>query len=384
MPKLLRRGLKFAGVIALSLASPAASQTPPNDYADPANWLCLPDRDDACAVDQTTTFIAPDGRRAYEGWGRASYAPIDCFYVYPTVSRDATANSDMTAGPGENGVVASQFARFGSVCRPFAPLYRQATLTALRSAMSGGEMRFDVEIGYGDVRDAWYHYLEHENDGRGVVLIGHSQGASVLTRLIADHIDGRPAQDHLVSAILLGTSIQVPRGAGVGGAFRHIPLCRSDAQTGCVITYSTYRSTLPPDPRALFGRGRGDFEAGCTNPAALAGGRAELSAYLGAGNAPPDGEWVEDGDPLETSFVAVPGLISGECVRNGGFHYLEIEVHGDPADPRTDDIGGDVLLQDGPSATWGLHLLDVAIAMGDLIELVRRQGEAFLERGSAG
>ena len=42
-------------------------------------------------------------------------------------------NSDMTAGPEEHGVILQQFARFASVCRVYAPLYRQVTLTALRS-----------------------------------------------------------------------------------------------------------------------------------------------------------------------------------------------------------------------------------------------------------
>ncbi|MDH3734158.1 MAG: DUF3089 domain-containing protein [Gemmatimonadota bacterium] len=369
----------FAVIAAVCAAPALAQNSAPVDYGDPAAWLCLPDRDDACAVDQTTTFIAGDGSMAYEGWRRDPYAPIDCFYVYPTVSRDETANSDMTAGPGENGVAGAQFARFGSVCRTFAPLYRQATLTALRSRMSGGEMAFDVELGYNDVRAAWAHYLENENNGRGVVLIGHSQGASVLLRMIAEHIDGHPAQENVVSAILLGTNVQVPEGGGVGGSFRDLPLCRSDTQTGCIVTYSTYRSTIPPDPRALFGRGQGDYVAGCTNPAALAGGAAELSSYLGAGNVTPGGSWVDGGTDVETAYVSVPGLLTGECVSADGFSFLEVTVNGNPRDARADDIGGDIMTAGGPSATWGLHLIDVAVAMGDLVDLVQRQGEAFLE-----
>jgi hypothetical protein len=38
--------------------------------------------------------------------------------------------------------------------------------------------------------------------------------------------------------------------------------------------------------------------------------------------------------------------------------YLALVVHGDPADPRTDDIGGDL------TPDWGKHLIDANVAMG--------------------
>ena len=143
-----------------------------NDYSTPESWLCRPGRDDACAIDLTTTIVAADGTLALEDWSADESAPVDCFYVYPTVSNDPGGNSDMIPGPGETGVVRSQLARFGSKCRLYAPLYRQLTLTALRERMAGGSMTSDRNLGYIDVVDAWNHYLEHDNDGRGVVLIG--------------------------------------------------------------------------------------------------------------------------------------------------------------------------------------------------------------------
>ena len=147
-----------------------------------------------------------EGRRELtrEEWKGDPNAPIDCFYVYPTVSTDPTPFSDMTADPAELNVIRQQFARFGSVCRVYAPLYRQVTLAGLRQAIAGGR-RLLVGKGrqYDDVRDAWRHYLEHDNRGRGVVLIGHSQGSYILTELIRQEIDGKPVQSRLVSAILL-------------------------------------------------------------------------------------------------------------------------------------------------------------------------------------
>ena len=132
----------------------------------------------------------------------------------------------------------SQFARFASKCRPYAPIYRQVTITALRAALSGAPIPVDRALAYNDVLDAWNYYLEHDNKGRGVVLIGHSQGANVLTQFIKNEIDGKPVQARMVSAMLLGTSLPVPKGKDVGGIFLHTPLCHAATQTGCVIVTS--------------------------------------------------------------------------------------------------------------------------------------------------
>ncbi|HIG43367.1 MAG TPA: DUF3089 domain-containing protein, partial [Gammaproteobacteria bacterium] len=160
------------------------------DYADKESWLCRPDFMNACDTNLDTTIVAADGSLTVEPYVPHKNPPVDCFYVYPTVSNDPTGNSDMVAGPEEMTVIHAQFARFGAVCRTFAPLYRQVTLTALRAGFSDKPIQSDRALGYQDVVDAWRYYLKHDNDGRGVVLIGHSQGSGVLTGLIASEIDG--------------------------------------------------------------------------------------------------------------------------------------------------------------------------------------------------
>src|SRR5215831_9253721 len=282
------RCVVIALALAASLAGSAAAQTPKNDYADAKNWLCRPGQQDACAVDLTTTVVAADGTTTREPFTANPNAPIDCFYVYPTVSNDPSPNSDMNAGPEEKKVAAGQAARFRSQCRVFAPLYRQISLRGLMTGLltkPGGTP--ERTLAYNDVLDAWNYYLQHDNNGRGVVLLAHSQGSFLLQDLIANEIDGKPVQSRLVSAILLGTSLAVPKGKDVGGAFKSVPLCKSAAQTGCVITYASFRSTIPPPATSLFGRVPGDdMMSACTNPAALAGGSGELHAYLSATGSP--------------------------------------------------------------------------------------------------
>jgi hypothetical protein len=366
---------------------PAATETPkPNDYSDPKAWLCRPGRKgDACDIDETATIVAADGKLTRETWTADSNAPIDCFYVYPTISTDQTPNSDMTADPAEVNVIKQQFARFGSKCRPYAPLYRQVTLAGLRRVLAGGGggTVLDHGVQYDDVRDAWNAYLKNDNNGRGVVLVAHSQGSFILNRLIAEEIDGKPVQSRLVSAILLGTTIPVPKGKDVGGAFQHVPLCHSATQTGCVITYASFRSTVPPPANTLFGKvPDATMAAACTNPAALAGGSGELRAYLDATgrtitSTPQVKPWVTPEQPIATPWVSVPGLLTAKCATNDNATYLEITVNGNPADPRVDDITGDIGAAPNVLANWGLHLIDVNLAMGNLVDIVGQQAKAY-------
>ena len=372
-------------------AVPAMAQptAPKNDYSDGKNWLCRPGRTDSCTIDLSTTVVAADGKLTREEFKPNPNAPIDCFYVYPTVSLDPGGNSDMTPGPEEHGVIRAQFARFASQCRVFAPLYRQVTLTQLRAAIAGNPMPVDRGLAYNDVLDAWHHYLQNDNNGRGFVLIGHSQGSGVLTQLIRNEIDGKPVQSRLVSALLLGANLAVPKGKDVGGAFQHVPVCRSASQTGCVISYVSFRSTVPPPENSRFGRVQGEgMQAACANPAALAGGSGALHAYLSAagrsitGSAAEPKPWVNPPASIDTPFVSVPGLLTAQCVSNDKGSYLEVTVRGDPSDPRVDDISGDVVTNGQVNPSWGLHLIDVNLAMGNLVEIVREQARAFAAKGS--
>ena len=375
--------------LTLLLACPLFSQAPKNDYSKSDAWLCLPGNStDACGVaDLAATIVTAQGKLKPEKWTGNPNAAIDCFYVYPTVSNDLTPNSDMDAGPEERSVILHQFARFGSQCKLYAPLYRQVTLTALRANMTGKPMTVDRALGYNDVLDAWNYYLEHYNNGRGVVLIGHSQGSGVLTQLIKSEIDGKPIQSRLISALLLGTNLAVPKGKDVGGAFQNIPLCRSLTQIGCVVAYASFRANEPPPKGTLFGRvPAADMMAACVNPAAPAGGSAPLHAYLGSGKGgattltPETKPWVTPApaQPIGTMFVSVPGLLTGECVNDENGSYFAITVHGNPKDPRVDDIPGDVVASGVKLPAWGLHLIDANVAMGNLVALVAKQSKAYL------
>lgn len=371
-----------------SAPTPAAAPAK-NDYSKLDTWICLPGRQDACTVDLSTTVIAADGKTSVQTFTPNPNAAIDCFYVYPTVSDQSTLNSDMSLDPAENGVVRSQFALFGSQCRLYAPLYRQVTLTALRELFTGGlspeESAHAREFAYNDVLDAFHYYFDHYNKGRGFVLIAHSQGSNVLMHLIHNEIDGKPVQSRLVSAILLGVDLPVPKGKDVGGVFEHIPLCHAATQTGCVITYVSFRATPPPPPNTRFGAiPETDMIAGCTNPAALGGGSGELHAYLPSNDSgyivhdvSDQPAWLTPAVPINTPFVSLPGMLTAECVASGRLSYLAVTIHDTPSGPRTHDIGGDLVVDGMPLPDWGLHLIDVNLALGNLVDIVGQQAKFY-------
>lgn len=382
--------------VSLGLAQ-AAAQTPPtaasptsNDYADKADWLCWPGATpNACEVDLTTTVVETGGATHVETYKPDAHPAIDCFYVYPTVSTDPGVLATMAKEAAELRVVEQQFARFGASCRQFAPVYRQFTLTALVAFMTGhplpGSTGERPTTPYDDVRDAWNYYLAHENHGRGVVLIGHSQGSGMLTELIKREIDGKPAQKLLVSAILMGTSLAVPDGKDVGGDFKSVPLCHSESQTGCAVAYASFRATSPPPANSRFGKPRTPgpgLVAACVNPASLSGGDGELHAYLTSGahaiaaGAAPAPEWSK-GEKIETPFVSLPGMLWSKCESKDGYNFLAISIKPDESGGRTRDINGDVMFAGHVMTDWGLHLIDANLAMGNLVSLVRDEGRAW-------
>ena len=362
-------------------------------YADPANWVCHPGKEDICDGDLDATVIQADGTTKVEPWSANPDAPIDCFYVYPTISRDPSETSDLIASDQEEGYAAlNQAARLGQECRVFAPVYRQRTLAGLVSNMGGGSASTaDPKLGYNDVLDSWKQYMATDNQGRGVVLIGHSQGTFMLIELLKAEIDpNADVRDRLIAAYLAGGSVAVPAGADVGGDFANIALCRKADQNACVVSWATFRSTAPPVPGSYFGAvrdGKPGEVAACNNPAALAGGPAPLDSYFQAatgssilsGDASDASEagsdstrWVDPAiGQVTTPFVQTPGLVTGECVQRDGFNYLEATINADPAGPRIDDIGGDL------TPEWGLHLQDVNLVMGDILRLVAKQSGAY-------
>ena len=299
-----------------SATSPTASPVITNSTVPPGAdgsgivWLCRPGlASNPCISNLTTTVVGPDGASHEQRTPVPKDPPIDCFYVYPTVSAQTTVNANLDIDPQERAVANLQASRFSTDCRVYAPMYPQVTL----SALGGGATQANLLIAYDGVLAAWKDYLAKYNNGRGVVFIGHSQGASMLIRLLKSQVDPKPAvRKRMVSALLMGGNVTVPIGKTVGGDFKSIPACRSTVQIGCVVAYSSFLD--PPPANSLFGRvGAGvslltgdgpnpKLQVLCVNPASLSGGSGTLQTFaptgtilgsIGSGSNTP---WVESLD----------------------------------------------------------------------------------------
>jgi hypothetical protein len=368
--------LTFAAV---SVAAPVAAQTPvpaAPDYAKESSWLCLPGRSDVCSTPLATTALNPNG---YGSTGRNSIAkdpPIDCFYVYPTVSRDQGMNSDLLVDNSERGATQAQFARFASACRTFAPIYRQMTLGSVAAFAAGADVTKPAMLAYADVAKAWRTYLAKYNQGRPFVLIGHSQGSLMLQQVIRNEIEGRPINRQMKLAILPGYNLLVPVGKRVGGTLQSTPVCNSPTETGCVLTWVSFREKNAPPEGAIFGRAGPGMTVACTNPARPGSTNWErLDSYWSARwSLPVPGgpiQWSTEGAP-PSDFLRTEGLVSAKCVNNGPLGYLSIRTNSDPNDKRTDRVYGEVGMLGMFIPSWGMHLADIAAAQGDM---VRRLGE---------
>ena len=364
--------------LVLSVPQPASAQpqTAAPDYQKASSWLCLPGRKDVCSAPLPTTALNPNGYGSNGPSKVASDPPLDCFYVYPTVSSDQGMNSDMAPGREEHLMTETQFARFASVCRPYAPIYRQMTLAAVAAAATGADVTAAGKLAYGDVARAWAVYLDKFNRGRPFVLIGHSQGSLMLQQLIAREIESRPAvARNMMLAIIPGYNVLVPQGRSVGGTFKSTPLCAAPGQTRCVVSWVSFREKNVPPPGALFGYAdKPGMTVACVNPARFgAKGWVPLDSYwFTRSTLPVPGgpiQWSTEGS-APTPYVRTQGLASARCVNDGVRGYLSVRTNADPRDKRTDRIGGEVGMFGMFLPGWGMHLADMAETQGDLIRAV--------------
>jgi pimeloyl-ACP methyl ester carboxylesterase len=361
------------------LAALAASCILASSAGAEVRWLCRPDvADDPCDGDQTTRYFESDGSSRVEQVDVPTDPPIDCFYVYPTVSNQPTRNATQTPDPEVRSIAKYQAQRFSTKCRVFVPLYRQVTAAGITLAGQTGDTSA-YETAYTDVREAWLRYLREDNGGRGVVLIGHSQGSRMLRRLIRDEIDRNPrVRRLLVSAIIPGANANVLD-------FQKVPACSRPGQTGCVVSYATFNETPPDNTR--YGRTDTDpargalglpwgpgVEALCTDPTALSGTGGNLESLVPSEpfapgiiallllrlyNGPPPS--------ADTPWLQPQDHYTGRCETSNNANVLMISPVADAEH-----------LTPSPDSTWGVHLVDINLPLGNLVKIVGLQTQAYL------
>ncbi len=323
-------------------------------------WLCKPGMsDDPCTQSLLTTVATPTGAISIRTPRATTSTRFACFYVYGTVSQESSVNANLAIQSAEIDSAIAQGSPFSPVCQVYAPIYRQVTLADLVAHPDLDFGPAETVTAYDSIKAGFEDFLDHELDGRPFVVIGDSQGAAMLNLLLERLVDDVPAlRARLVTAIILGGNVEVPRGQLVGGTFKHIPACSRPGQTGCVIAFSSFPQVPPPD--SLFGRpGQGvslqsnqtakaGLQVVCVNPAALSGGTAPLDAAF-----PTRGK-------LATPWVALPGLYTATCEQADGASWLNVTK------TPGSTVSGPVLTEEG-GTDYGYHVWDMFLAQDNLV-----------------
>ncbi len=209
------------------------------DYSQEQYWAALPSKQDSADV-----MLAPMLKDVQQE------ASVDVFFLHPTTYNskkksqrtwNAPVNDDKLNQKTDGSTIKYQASIFNGVGRVFAPRYRQIHIRVFREFET--ERKADAEkatlLAYNDIKAAFDYYLKHYNNGRPIVIAAHSQGTVMAKLLVKDYFDGKPLQEQLVAAYLVG--IIVPE-----GFFQHISPCKTADETGCFTSWRTFQKDFEP------------------------------------------------------------------------------------------------------------------------------------------
>ena len=176
--------------------------------------------------------------------GKASN--VDIFFIHPTTYTGERTQNQWNAPiddpklnkKTDEGSILYQASVFNGVGRIFAPRYRQAHFHAYITKDQFSAKR-SLDIAYQDVRAAFKYYIEHHNNGNGIIIASHSQGTTHAAKLIKEFFEGQKLQKQLVVAYLLGLPVPSKH-------FNAIDVCESPEQTQCFCSWRTWRKSYKP------------------------------------------------------------------------------------------------------------------------------------------
>lgn len=206
--------------------------TAPLDYADLENWAVHPQN-----TPSQLDFVKSDGK-PYD---------IDVFYIHPTMTTSPKDNSwhgdvldENYRQTTLNTAIKYQCSAWYGLGRTFAPFYRDAHIRSFQDEFKpvGGDAA--LQSAYLDIKSAFQYYLKHENNGRPIMIVSHSQGTLHAGQLLKDFFEDQPLQKQLVAAYLVGIAVK-------DDYFQSIPFMTKPDETGGFVTWNTYKRNHLPD-----------------------------------------------------------------------------------------------------------------------------------------
>jgi hypothetical protein len=203
------------------------------DYTDHANWLARP------GLSHDPSHWLPDGVTG----GHAGNAAI--FYIHPTtyLERDRWNAPLEPGGDSEFRTrlfVQSQASAFNGAGQIWAPRYRQAAYGAF--LLKSDDAQQALDLAYGDVAAAFDRFVAQAGN-HPIILVGHSQGALHLERLLREKVAGKPIARRIVAAYVVGWPISTTSDLPALG----LPPCTMPAQDRCILSWMSFGDPANPD-----------------------------------------------------------------------------------------------------------------------------------------
>jgi len=217
--------LSIALLVIFTLAACEGSSGPPpqpTDYSQAAHWLSLP----------------------------VVTEKVDIFYLYPTAWTSTDPDNPHVCAIDEPSMLikapeafARQATAFETVGNIYAPFYRQDNGSSIN--------RLEVIAGIptSDAVAAFDYYIKHFNNNRPFILVGHSQGATILNNLLAGYMKDNPdVYSRMIAAYVIGHPIT----AAYLADNPHLKFATGPDDTGVIISYNTqadyFFTQAPPIP----------------------------------------------------------------------------------------------------------------------------------------
>ena len=210
------------------------------DYSEISNWAIHPENKN----DQLKKYINDS----------SIIEKADVFYIYPTVfldRKDPRWNIEIEDSIQkwniDNRAVRFQASAWAESGRMFIPYYRQANIRAYDQL--DGRGREALLFAYNDVKTAFEYYLKNYNQGRPIILAGHSQGSTHLSLLLKEYFDKKPLMNQLVVAYIPGIGIDLD-------LFDSIPLLTKPTETGGFVSWNTFKMNKFSDKYEKWYKGK--------------------------------------------------------------------------------------------------------------------------------
>ncbi len=164
---------------------------------------------------------------------------VDVFLICPTVDTMSETNAfDLNDKLKSNFIYALDLEKgiYEETGRLFSPYYRQMSINAYYLPETEREQA--RQIAYQDVSAAFRWYLDHENDGRGIILAGFSQGGEMCLELLKEYYGGESEEaaalrDRLIAVYSIGWSVTEE----MTDAYPQIVPASGETDVGTVISF---------------------------------------------------------------------------------------------------------------------------------------------------